>query len=164
MSKFPQYLAARNQLAHAVEPDDPLHNPYTWGSGQDGTPVWAIMAQDPERLQTFQTGLSGLDLAIPVVGHFDFSQLATTEEGRVELVDVGGGHGACLKQILDKYPQLEAKKCILQDLPDVIKIAKSSGTLPPDLVLMEHDFRSEQPVKSPYLAIQPVSSWNIGVD
>ena len=122
------------------------------------------MAQDPERLQTFQTGLSGLDLAIPVVGHFDFSQLATTEEGRVELVDVGGGHGACLKQILDKHPQLEAKKCILQDMSDVIKMAKSGGTLPPDLVLMEHDFRSEQPVKSSYLAIQPVSSWNIGVD
>ena len=86
-----------------------------------------------------------------VVGHFDFSQLATTEEGRVELVDIGGGHGACLKQILDKHPQLEAKKCILQDVPDVIKIAKSSGTLPPDLILMEHDFRSEQPVKSAYL-------------
>jgi hypothetical protein len=119
----------------------------TWSSGQDGTPVWAIMAQDPERIQRFQIGLSGLDMAIPAVGHFDFSQLVTEEEGRVELVDVGGGYGACLKQILDKHPQLEAKKCVLQDTPDVINIAKSSGKLPADLVLMEHDFRSEQTVK-----------------
>jgi hypothetical protein len=144
------YLAARNQLSHAVEPDDAAHNPYTWSSGQDGKPVWAIMAQDPERIQNFQIGLSGLDAAIPVVGHFDFSQLATEEEGRVELVDVGGGNGACLKQILDKHPQIQAKKCILQDNPDVIKIAKSSGNLPADLVLMEHDFRTEQPVKGLY--------------
>jgi hypothetical protein len=105
------------------------------------------MAQDAERVQSFQTGLSGLDAAIPVVGHFDFSQLVTTEDGRMELADVGGGHGACLKQILDKHPQLEAKKCVLQDNPDVIKMARSTGNLPADLMLMEHDFRTEQPVK-----------------
>ena len=108
------------------------------------------MAQDPERIQTFQIGLSGLDIAIPVVGHFDFSRLAATEEGRVKLVDVGGGHGACLKQILDKHPELEAKKCVLQDVPDVIRMAEASGNLPGDLVLIEHDFRAEQPVKGLY--------------
>lgn len=144
------YLEARNQVSHAVEPDNPTHNPYTWSSGQDGTPVWAIMAQDPERLQSFQIGLSGIDAAIPVVGHFDFSQLVTTEEARMELVDVGGGHGACLKQILEKYPQLEGKKCVLQDNHDVINLARKSGNLPADLVLMEHDFRTEQPVKGAY--------------
>jgi hypothetical protein len=79
------------------------------------------------------------------------------EEGRIELIDVGGGHGACLKQILDKYPQLEPKKCVLQDRPDVIKMAKSSGKLPADLVFMEHDFRSEQPVKGLYW--HTISSW-----
>jgi O-methyltransferase domain len=69
------------------------------------------------------------------------------EKGTVELVDVGGGHGACLKQILIAYPDLDAKKCVLQDRPDVIEMAKASGAMPEGLVLMAHDFRTEQPIK-----------------
>lgn len=151
MHNFDDYLVARGQLAHAHEPDDPLHNPYTWTHKQDGSPVWAIMAQDPEKIQAFQVGMSGLDMAIPVVGHFDFNLLKSTKEdvekGTVELVDVGGGHGACLKQILTAYPDLDAKQCVLQDRPDVIEMAKASGALPEGLVLMAHNFRTEQPIK-----------------
>lgn len=151
MHNFHEYLAARGQLSQAREPDDPLHNPYTWTHKQDGTPVWSIMAQDPEKIQTFQAGLSGIDIAVPVVGHFDFNLLENTtaedEEERVELIDVGGGHGACLKQILSQYPKLNPKRCILQERPDVIEMAKASGGLPEGLQLIEHDFFTDQPVK-----------------
>jgi len=147
MYNFDDYLVARSQLSSAREPDDPLNNPYTWTHKQDGTPVWAIMAQDPEKIQTFQVGMSGLDLAIPVVGHFDFNLLKNSDEKSIELIDVGGGHGACLKQIISAYPGLEPKKCILQERPDVIEMAKKSEALPEGLVLMEHDFLAEQPVK-----------------
>jgi hypothetical protein len=151
MHNFDDYLVARGELAHAHEPDDPLHNPYTWTHKQDGTPVWAIMAQDPEKIQTFQVGMSGIDMAIPVVGHFDFNLLISTNDdaarGIMELIDVGGGHGACLKQILESFPGLDPKKCMLQDRPDVIDMAKVSGTLPQGVVLMAHDFRIEQPIK-----------------
>lgn len=63
-------------------------------------------------------------MAIPVVGHFDFSTLAKekgedTEEA-VQLVDVGGGHGAVLKQILENYSELGPKRVILQDRKDMI--------------------------------------------
>lgn len=149
MHNFHDYLAARDQLAHAHEPDDPLYNPYTWTHKQDGTPVWAIMAQDPEKIQTFQVGMSGLDVANPVVGHFDFNLLKSANEDNetVELVDVGGGHGVCLKQILQSYPDLNPKLCVLQERPDVIEMAKSSGELPEGLRLMPHDFMTEQPIK-----------------
>jgi hypothetical protein len=103
------------------------------------------MAQDPEKINTFQVAMSGIDVAIPVVGHFDFSRLKD-DSGRVQLVDVGGGHGAVLKQILDRHPELDVKQCVLQDLPDVIEMAKASGVLP-GVTLMPHDFRAEQPVK-----------------
>lgn len=150
MHNFDDYLISRNQLLSAHEPDDPLNNPYTWTHKQDGTPVWAIMAQDPEKIQTFQVGMSGIDVAIPVVGHFDFSTLAAGKEGEenetIQLVDVGGGHGTVLKQILDKHPELDPKKCVLQERPDVIEMAKKSGVLPEGTVFMEHDFRTEQPV------------------
>jgi hypothetical protein len=107
------------------------------------------MAQDPEKIETFQTAMSGLDIAIPVVGHFDFSCLSTNsseDEERVQLVDVGGGHGTALKQILDRYPELDAKKCVLQDRPDVISMAQKSSLLG-EVKLMHHDFLTEQPVK-----------------
>jgi hypothetical protein len=152
MTNFDAYLTARGQLAAAQEPSDPLHNPYTWTHSQDGTPVWAIMAQDAERIQTFQVGMAGLDVAIPVVGHFDFSLLKSEEEDVVELVDVGGGHGACLRQILDATPGLQASKCVLQDRPDVIEMARASGVVE-GMVLQKHDFLAEQPVMGAYMPL-----------
>ncbi|TVY35408.1 O-methyltransferase [Lachnellula subtilissima] len=145
------YLVARNQLTSAHEPDDPLNNPYTWSHKQDGTPVWAIMAQDPEKIQTFQVGMSGLDVAIPVTGHFDFNLLKSTpadvEKGITELVDVGGGVGVCLKQITEAYPALDKTKCVLQERKDVIEMSEANNEIPKDFVKMEHDFRTEQPIK-----------------
>lgn len=129
MHNFDDYLAARGQLANAREPDDALHNPYTWTHKQDGVPVWAIMARDPKKLHTFQAGMSGIDVAIPVVGHFDFDHLKTSpNESRMELVDVGGGQGSCLKKILETYPELSPKKCVLQDIPENINAARSTST------------------------------------
>lgn len=152
MHNFDDYLAEKGQLQHAREPDDPLHNPYTFYHKQEGTPVWAIMSQDPERFQTFQTGMAGIDLAIPVVGHFDFDSLRNTPEQaaekRVQLVDVGGGHGAVLKRILDTHKlALAPATCVLEDRPEVIQLSKTSGILPDDVQRLEHDFMMEQPVK-----------------
>lgn len=154
MVDFDDYLVAKGQLEHAREPEDPLHNPYTAKHKQEGTPVWAIMAQSPEKIQAFQTGMAGLDVVIPVVGHFDFDVLKNsaeeTEKGVVELVDVGGGHGAVLSRILDKHTQLSAKNCMLQERPDVIQMAKASGILP-ELQYLDHDFMTEQPIKGTVL-------------
>ncbi|KAK1757099.1 O-methyltransferase B [Echria macrotheca] len=150
MVAFDDYLAARGLPDSAREPDDPLHNPYTFGSGQDGTPVWAIMAQNPERLDSFQKGMAGIDVAIPVVGHFDFGVLADddgTGEKRVQLVDVGGGHGVVLSKILTAHPTLDPGRTVLQERADVIGLAKTNGVLPGEVRLMEHDFMTEQPVK-----------------
>ena len=147
MHNFHEYVADHGKR----EPDDPLRNPYTAYHKQEGTPVWAIMAQSPEKIQTFQVGMAGIDVAIPVVGHFDFSQLKNTpeeaEQGVVELVDVGGGHGVVLKKILDAHPELSAKSCVLQDRPDVIELAKQGGALPAETQFIPHDFMTENPVK-----------------
>jgi hypothetical protein len=63
-------------------------------------------------------------------------------------VDVGGGAGQSIIQILKTHPELPAEKFILQDLSGPIAQAKASGTLPEAVVKMEHDFWTEQPVKS----------------
>ena len=107
------------------------------------------MAQNPEAIHTFQVGMRGIDAAIPVLGHFDFGCLKGDEgdEERVQLVDVGGGTGGCLRQILERYPHLHAKRVVLQDRDDVIELAKANGLLKEGVVPMAHDFLTPQPVK-----------------
>ncbi|KAH8586527.1 S-adenosyl-L-methionine-dependent methyltransferase [Bisporella sp. PMI_857] len=119
MHNFDDYLVDRGQLGHAQEPSDPLRNSYTWTHKQDGTPV----------IQTFQVGMSGLDIAIPPTGHFDFNSLAGDGDA-IQLIDVGGGHGVVLKQIIDVHTALNPAKCVLQERPDVIEMARASKALP----------------------------------
>ncbi|KAF5606360.1 O-methyltransferase B [Fusarium pseudocircinatum] len=148
MHNFDDYLVSKGKYE---EPQDPLYNPYTAYWKQEGTPVWSIMMQNPERFQTFQTGMAGIDVAIPVTGHFDFSTLkndfSDTDNATIELVDVGGGEGTVLNKILEAHPELSPKNCMLQERPEVIQLAKSKKTLPDGVQLVEHDFMTEQPVK-----------------
>ncbi|KAJ6444265.1 Sterigmatocystin 8-O-methyltransferase [Purpureocillium lavendulum] len=153
MHNFDDYLAAKGQLQNAKEPDNPLFNPYTYYHKQEGTPVWGIMSQDPERFQTFQKGMGGIDLAIPVVGLFDFDSLKNSPDDvssrRVQLVDVGGGHGSVLNKILKSHASaLDPATCVLQDTPEVIALSRAMGNLPNEVQRQEHDFMTEQPVKS----------------
>jgi hypothetical protein len=151
MVVFDDYIEATGK---ATEPDDVTKNPYTWRHKQDGKSVWEIMAQYPERIQTFQVGLAGQEADLPTVGYYDFSKLKTEDEDRVELVDVGGGQGQSLLQILHAHPDLLPNKMVLQDNPDVIKLVKASHVLPDAVVKMEHDFYTEQPVKGQFLSIE----------
>jgi len=158
MHAFDDYLSSQKQLAYpAVEPTDPLINPYTTYFSQQGTPVWSIMAQDPEKLAVFQKGMAGIDVAIPPVGHFPFATLANTpfnseskdeeEEGVMQLVDVGGGQGLALNKILQAHPELDPKLVVLQDRPDVVALAREARVLPEGVRVMEHDFMGVQPLK-----------------
>ncbi|KAI8666053.1 Methyltransf-2 domain-containing protein [Fusarium keratoplasticum] len=148
MHNFDDYLVSKGKFQ---EPQDPLYNPYTAYYKQEGTPVWSIMMQHPERFQAFQTGMSGIDVAIPVTGHFDFSSLKNTAEeetkGAVELVDVGGGEGVVLNKILEAHPDLTPKNCVLQERQEVIQLARRNENLPESVQLVEHDFMEEQPIK-----------------
>ncbi|KAF4948526.1 hypothetical protein FGADI_9590 [Fusarium gaditjirri] len=148
MHNFDDYLVSKRKYE---EPQDPLYNPYTAYWKQEGAPVWSIMMQNPERFQTFQTGMAGIHVAIPVTGHFDFSILKNDSvdigNAIVELVDVGGGEGTVLNKILEAHPELSPKNCMLQERPEVIQLAKSKKTLPIDVWLIEHDSMTEQPIK-----------------
>ncbi|PFH62694.1 hypothetical protein XA68_12372 [Ophiocordyceps unilateralis] len=149
---FDDYFAQRGQLQNAREPDDALYSPFSLSRNQGGTCPWTILSQDPEQLRMFQMGMRNLDLAVPAVGSFDFDCLRNTPEeeaaGRIQLVDVGGGHGVVLGDILDAHPDaLRPETCVLQDRPDVIELSKINGALPAEVQRIHHDFMTEQPVK-----------------
>jgi hypothetical protein len=104
------------------------------------------MADTPERLHAFQMGLAFADSQIPLIGYYDFGQLIT-EGDRPVLVDIGGGSGHSITQILKAHPELPAAKIVLEDLDEPIEIAKTSATLPKDVQKLVHDFWTPQPVK-----------------
>ena len=143
MVNFHDYLDARGNLE---EPASLTMNPYFWRHNQDGRTTWEIMAQYPERMKTYQLGLGNQDAILPVIGLYDFGKLNTTD-ARPVLVDVSGGQGQSIVQILNRYKGLAAEKMILQDLPAVIELVQKSEALPKGVVKMEHDFFGEQPVK-----------------
>lgn len=151
MVNFHKYVKERAAMdGKAVqEPDDPLRNPYTYRHGMDGSPVWAIMAQFPDRLKAFQLGFMSQEDSVPIMGFYDYSALydAGNDGDRATLVDVGGGQGQSILQILKAFPVLQANRMVLQDLPEPIKQSQESKLLPEGVTAMVHDFWTPQPVK-----------------
>ena len=145
---FHQYVKDRGEVP-VHEPDDPLRNPYTHRHGQDGVPVWAIMAQFPDRLKAFQLGLASQEDSVPIIGFYDFSSLYDPEDDgdRATLIDLGGGQGQSIMQILKAFPTLKPERMILQDLPEPIQQAQTSKLLPDGVQAMVHDFWTPQPIK-----------------
>ena len=81
-----------------------------------GKPVFQFLSEHPESAKTFDEAMVGVhgDETGAVLDAFDFSGFST-------LVDVGGGNGSNLTQILIRSPKL---KGILYDLPHVVERAK----------------------------------------
>lgn len=89
-------------------------------------PKWFQNGYYPVRERLFQGAANGNDEAF--------------------LVDVGGGSGHDISQLLGAFGTDIPGKLILQDRPEVIQIAEKE--LGPEIVKMGHDFLVEQPVKS----------------
>ncbi|KIW89052.1 uncharacterized protein Z519_10537 [Cladophialophora bantiana CBS 173.52] len=151
MTDLPKYLAKHG----AVEPTSFYVNPYSdyHNASDSGLTTWEIMSKDPEKLKTFQLGLKMGDNLVPVIGYYDFNQLALSEEelqtnpDRAALVDIGGGVGNTVKKVLDEYKKLNPKNVVLQDQKEIIAMAEKEKIAPEGVKLMEHDFWTEQPVK-----------------
>ena len=136
------------------EPMDQRYSPYAWKSGQEGKIIWDIMAQHPERFAAFQAGLAHASATVPLTGYYDFGQLQTDDD-RPVLVDLGS-HS--ILRIMKAYPEFSARKFVLQGLKSVIDESKLQKTLPDEVVLMEHDFFTPQPVRGKVVTLALCSS------
>lgn len=144
MTRFSDYL----KLTGPIEPTSLYNNPYTYAHNlnDSGKTTWDIMAMDHEKFATFQKGLGAMDGMCPVLGYYDFDQLATKEDVPI-LVDIAGGQGQSLVAILDAHKKIDPSKCILQDRAPVLALAITAEVLPKEVQKMEIDFFVEQPVK-----------------
>lgn len=142
------------------EPKSQYTSPYCWTEGQVGKAIWEIMAQYPERINTFQRGLPFYYDRLPKVGHYDFGKLVD-ETDRPILVDIGGGIGGSLTAVLGAHPEITPERLVLQDLPDVIAVAedaKKRGELAMGVKTMVHDFYTKQPVRGTRVLLLGVTS------
>lgn len=84
----------------------------------------------------------------PFTGVYDFGRLATIDDSeRIVLVDVGGGQGHAITQILEVHPNIKPEQCVLQDRKEVIASAREESGLPSGVKCMVHDYYTPQPIK-----------------
>ncbi len=109
------------------------------------------MNRDKDRMNNFMLAMVGFDAEYPFLGPYDLSWLAaraTESKNRALVVDVGGGKGHGLKAIRKATPGLPIARCVLEDLPEVVRAAEEIAD--PELRGVRYvgmDFHAEQPVK-----------------
>lgn len=150
------------------EPEGPTHTPSSLSWGQPEKAVWEIIAADPEYSRRFAEAMRARQIAggnVRLAGRealYDMTWIGDEARGWPEdsalVVDVGGGHGQLLKDILSEVPSVPARRCVLQDRPEVVRDAEAAADpMLREVVKRGHDFHAEQPVKgkSPARVAQP---------
>ncbi|KAL4770673.1 S-adenosyl-L-methionine-dependent methyltransferase [Aspergillus nidulans var. acristatus] len=134
------------------EPVTTNHTPLCFAMGEPDTTAWDLFAKDPERLRVFLTGMKVLENFMPVTGTYDFTWVVgrsqECHEERILLVDIGGSQGHATAAICSANPGILKRRCVLQDLPEVLDEVRIKD---PEEIrgvqLMPVDFHREQPVK-----------------
>lgn len=95
-----------SEMAHSIQTGKPAVEKVC------GQPCFDVIFGDPEVADDFNSAMTGFSrqIAPALLETYDFSKVGT-------LMDIAGGHGAILCEVLNKYPEM---KGILFDLPNVI--------------------------------------------
>ncbi|EKG17904.1 O-methyltransferase family 2 [Macrophomina phaseolina MS6] len=146
------YSQWRNYFAKygRKQPTQPTHNPHAYAYGQEDKTFFEIV--QGERLGDFLTTMQTLEHLLPVRGMFPFTWIVQNthlvSDDAALIVDVGGGQGQALRQIMQECPDIPAERVVLQDLPSAIEEAKATDIAElRGVKKMPHDFFDEQPVK-----------------
>lgn len=130
-----------------TEPTDASYCPVTYDLDALGVSVWETFYKNTDFVSKALKAFQSMETANTILGCYDFAALAkpASENNRFILVDVGGGQGQSIVQILNAYPQMDAGKFMLQDLPGPIAASTRSKILPESTVKIVHDFFTPQP-------------------
>ncbi|KAK7550380.1 O-methyltransferase-domain-containing protein [Phyllosticta citricarpa] len=116
---------------------------------------------------TLQSAMQDHDVRLPVRGMFPFEWIAQNAHlvaaDAPLVVDVGGGRGQALQEIMEEYPQIPAKRLVLQDLPPVLEDGKAlDNEALKDIQRVPIDFFAEQLVKGSltHLLRRIMHDWN----
>jgi hypothetical protein len=144
---IPEYLSTHPDTSLS----DPLHSLFAWTRDKEGLPMYEVMASTYRGLPFFNRAMAAIVALIPITGMFPFAKLnELPEDERVALVDVGGGRGHALLNILEEAPKLKGR-VVLQDRPATIGSLKDEDIPGIEGMGMGMDFYAGQPVKSEIL-------------
>ncbi|KAK0652099.1 S-adenosyl-L-methionine-dependent methyltransferase [Cercophora newfieldiana] len=132
------------------EPTCRKNSLFSFGHGKPGVSVWEVINSSPERTANCIEAMKMMDLTYPFLAPYDLTWAVETAKlsDRPVVVDVGGGSGHALKEIVKVTPGLTMERCVLQDLPKIVDAAKAAAD--PELKGVKFagmDFHAEQPVK-----------------
>ncbi|KAK7961069.1 hypothetical protein PG996_011709 [Apiospora saccharicola] len=144
--RLPEYLSMRPK----EEAQNAKYSPFTWNEGQEGKATFEILSDMPARTQGIHTLASNVQHLRPYTGFYDFAKLASSKEeeehDRPVFVDIGGGNGHVIKEVLQAVPQIRPGQCVLEDRAETLTLARTTGLLPDGVRLLEHDYLTRQPV------------------
>ena len=119
--------------------------------------MWEHIGLDPERQRNLNLAMVAQSAATKkTVGIFPFKEelsKITTDEKTVLVVDIGGGKGHVIKQIQDLLSGVQGQ-LVLQERKEALDEAIDL----PEIVTMEYDFFTPQPIKGkhyPSLSMSP---------
>lgn len=134
---------------------NPLKSPVAYARGAEGKTYYQILEENPAFSDVWHKGMTQAPLN-PVLGMFpfrDMKQAVEAEPDRAFVVDVGGGRGNALIDMMGECGGSFGAPMVLQDLEEVLQ-----GQDPvriDGVQVMPHDFYNEQPVKSESSAAPP---------
>ncbi|KAK8076358.1 hypothetical protein PG994_003630 [Apiospora phragmitis] len=106
--RLPEYLS----VLAKEEAKNAKHSPFTWNEGQEGKATFEILSEMPARTEGIHTLASNVQHLRPYTGFYDFAKLASTsssgadvDRDRPVFVDVGGGSGHVIEEVLQAFPR-----------------------------------------------------------
>ncbi|KAK4217301.1 S-adenosyl-L-methionine-dependent methyltransferase [Rhypophila decipiens] len=161
---LPKFLAETQYQ----QPLDPKNTNFM-DANADRLPLFAFLQTDPSAQAHFVCAMKGLSQRKrPWTELYDTKVLVDGHDAtRPLLVDIGGGHGLDVTRMLERHcctgddgdPLLG--DLVLQDLPDVVALAKEK-VVSDRIKVMAHDFFQPQPLKGAraYLLRSVLHDWN----
>lgn len=158
--RLPEYYSEKDR----EEARNAMYSPFTWNEGQEGKTTFEILSTMPARTAGIHTLAMNVDHLRPYTGFFDYAKLVSTDSQRPVFVDVGGGNGHVIKQLLEAFPHIRPEQCVLQDRAETIELARTTGLLPAGVQLVEHDYRTRQPIANAKAYHLRAVAYNLGDD
>jgi hypothetical protein len=156
--RLPEYFAVRNK----AESKSARYSPFAWNEGQEGKSTFEILSTMPARTEGIHTLAMNVQHLRPYTGFFDYNKLVSEDPERPVFVDIGGGNGHVIKEVLQEFPQILPEQCILEDRAETLKLAKTTGLLPAGVKLLEHDYLTRQPISNAKAYHLRAVAYNLG--
>jgi hypothetical protein len=150
---MPEYLAKTGY----VNPSDPKNGIFQYTKNFQGD-LFEYYDTHPKEGQSFNSVMGGVMAnQAGMLDIYPYERLVDSVDSSSNkhaplLVDVGGNVGHDIEKFRARHPE-DASRLILQDRPDVVRLAKCPSTVQ----VMAHDFFTPQPIKGQYTRVHPWS-------